>query len=38
MADVFRGKYSAVKAIPGYCFHGVTAILAMWLVFQAVSS
>ncbi len=38
MADVFRGKYSSVKAIPAFCFHGVTAILAMWLFFQAVSA
>ncbi|MHB1416652.1 MAG: hypothetical protein ACYC1C_15500 [Chloroflexota bacterium] len=40
MADVFRGKVSglSVKMYPGYAFHGVTAILALWLVMQAVGS
>ena len=40
MADVFRGKYRALsgKAFFGYGFHGVTAILALWLVIQALAS
>jgi hypothetical protein len=38
MADVFRGKVSGVKALPGYMFHGVTAILAAWLFLQALAS
>ena len=34
MADVFRGKYRAQSgsAFFGYAFHGVTAILTLWLV------
>jgi hypothetical protein len=37
MADVFRGKYRALSgsAFFAYGFHGVTAILALWLVIQA---
>jgi hypothetical protein len=38
MADVFRGKTSGVKAIPGYLFHGVTAVLALWLFLQALAA
>jgi len=38
MADVFRHKYSALsaKAVPGYLFHGGTAILSMWMILKAV--
>ncbi len=37
MADVFRLKVSGLSAklLPGYAFHGVTAILALWLVMKA---
>ncbi len=35
MAEVFRGKTSNVKAIPGYLFHGLTAVLALWLLLKA---
>ena len=37
MADVFRGKYRTLSgsAFFGYGFHGITAILALWLVIQA---
>jgi hypothetical protein len=38
MAEVFRGKLTGVKAIPGYLFHGVTAILALWLFMQALGA
>jgi hypothetical protein len=35
MAEVFRGKLTNVKAIPAYLIHGLTAILALWLVMKA---
>ncbi len=37
MADVFRRKYGALsgKAIPGYLFHGGTAVLSLWMVMKA---
>ncbi len=35
MAEVLRGKLSGIKAVPGYTFHGVTAVLALWLLFKA---
>ncbi len=35
MADVFRRKLSVAKALPGYLFHGGTAILALWFLFKA---
>lgn len=40
MADVFRGKVSGLspKLFPGYAFHGVTAVLALWMFIQAVQS
>lgn len=38
MADVFRGKLTGAKAIPGYLFHGVTAVLALWLFMQAINA
>jgi len=39
-ADGSRGKASAfsAKMIPGYAFHGVTAVLALFLMFQALGS
>lgn len=37
MTDVFRRKLSPVKALPGYLFHGVTAVLALWFLIKAVS-
>jgi hypothetical protein len=37
MADVFRRKLSLAKALPGYLFHGVTAVLALWFLFKAVN-
>lgn len=38
MADVFRRKYSALSAhaIPGYLFHGLTAILSLWMILKAI--
>jgi hypothetical protein len=38
MAEVFRGKYAALskQAIGGYAFHGVTALLALWMFMKAV--
>jgi hypothetical protein len=38
MADVFRRKTGFVKALPGYLFHGVTALLALWFVLKALGS
>jgi hypothetical protein len=40
MADVFRGKVSGVspKLIPGYLFHGLFAVLALWLAIQGLMS
>jgi hypothetical protein len=40
MADVFRRKNSAfsVQSLFGYALHGVTAILVLWMVFQAFGS
>jgi hypothetical protein len=35
MAEVFRGKFTNVKAVPAYLFHGLTAILALWMVMKA---
>ncbi|MHB0871136.1 MAG: hypothetical protein ACYC66_12650 [Chloroflexota bacterium] len=37
MADVFRGKNSALspKVLPWYAFHGVTAVLALVLLYKA---
>jgi len=37
MADVFRGKIAAhsPKILPAYLFHGVTAVLALFLFFKA---
>jgi hypothetical protein len=36
MADVFRRKVSGVspKMWPGYAFHGLFAVLALWLVMK----
>jgi hypothetical protein len=38
MADVFRNKTGIVKALPGYSFHAVTALLALWFVLKALGS
>jgi len=40
MADVFRGKYSglSLKLLPAYMFHGVFAVLALWLVLKALGA
>jgi hypothetical protein len=38
MSEVFRGKMSNVKAMPGYLFHGIFAVLALWLVLKALGS
>jgi hypothetical protein len=37
MADVFRGRVSGLspKLWPGYLFHGLFAVLALWLVTKA---
>lgn len=35
MAEVVRGKTTNMKAIPGYLFHGATAVLALWLLIKA---
>jgi hypothetical protein len=37
---VFRGKSSALalKTLPGYAFHGVTAVLALWMVTKALGA
>ncbi len=39
MADVFRGKAEAfsVKMFPAYAFHGVTAILSLVFLFNALN-
>jgi hypothetical protein len=36
MAGVSRRKMTVVQAMPGYLFHGATAVLALWLVMKAV--
>lgn len=40
MADVFRGKNKAWSgaALFGYGFHGLTAVIALWMVMQALAS
>jgi hypothetical protein len=40
MADVFRGKVPALSsgAISGYLIHGVTAVLAVFLLFNAMAA
>ncbi len=37
MADVIRGKSKAtsIGTMAGYGFHGITAILALWMVTKA---
>jgi hypothetical protein len=37
MTDVFRHQRSLSQALPGYLFHGVTAVLALWFLMKAVS-
>ena len=38
MAGVIRGKIPGMSggALAGYAFHGVTAVLALWLLMKAV--
>ena len=40
MADVFRGKVSGLspRLLPGYLFHGLFAVLALWLALKAVGA
>ena len=40
MAEVLRGKAAAfgAKTIPGYLFHGLTAIVALWLLLKAMGA
>jgi hypothetical protein len=40
MADVFRGNSSGFspKMLPGYLFHGVFAVLALWMVMKALGA
>jgi hypothetical protein len=40
MADVLRGKTSwcSPKVLPGYLFHGVCAVLALWLLMKALAA
>jgi len=40
MADVFRGKTRGLSggALAGYAFHGVTAVLALWLFVKALGA
>lgn len=38
MADVFRHNTGFVKSLPGYSFHAVTAVLALWFVLKALGT
>jgi hypothetical protein len=40
MADVFRRKVPglSLQLLPGYLFHGVTAVLALFLLFKALGA
>jgi hypothetical protein len=40
MADVFRGRTSglSLKMLPGYLFHGVFAVLALWMAMKALGA
>jgi hypothetical protein len=38
MVDVFRRRLSFGKALPGYLFHGVTAVLALWFLMKALGA
>jgi len=40
MADVFRTKVSGLspKMWPGYLFHGLFAVLALWMVMKAIGA
>jgi hypothetical protein len=40
MADVFRGKSKgfSLSLLPGYLFHGLFAVLALWFVFKALGA
>ncbi len=35
MVDGFRHRQPLAKALPGYSFHGVTAVLALWFLMKA---
>lgn len=38
LSDVFRQKAVpwSPKLIPGYAFHGITALLALWMFINAI--
>jgi hypothetical protein len=40
MADVIRGNTSGFspKLLPGYLFHGVFAVLALWMFIRALGA
>jgi hypothetical protein len=40
MTDVFRNKISGLspKMWPGYLFHGLFAMLALWMVMKALGA
>jgi hypothetical protein len=40
LADVFRGKVSGLspKLLPGYLFHGLFAVLALWMALKALGA
>ncbi len=40
MADVFRTKHSGLskETLFGYVFHGVTALIALWMAMNALAS
>jgi hypothetical protein len=40
LADVLRGKTSglSLKMLPGYLFHGVFAVLALWMLIRALQA
>jgi hypothetical protein len=38
MAEVLRGKTTTMKAWPGYLFHGLTAVLALWFFTKALGA
>lgn len=40
MTDVFRGKTKGFSPslLPGYLFHGLFAVLALWFVFKALGA
>ncbi len=38
MADGFRHRQPLARLLPGYCFHGVTAVLALWFLMKALGA